>query len=91
MIVQITDGPAMAANMRRDLTQVMPNDASLAHGYVLNLAMSGAFVEAERVLAELERIDRPGLWAYSARLQLAAIRGELPLGSEGAGGETALQ
>ena len=80
-IAEIVDGPAMAARLRHELMQWAPNNVSLAHGEIMNLARSGDFAQAETAIAHLERVDKTGLWAYSAKLQVAAIHGDLKLAS----------
>jgi len=76
-----TDGPALAARDLHELFDARP-DVSTALGEAVDYALAGDFDKAESALKNVERIDQTGLWAYSARLQVGAIRGQLPLGSD---------
>jgi DNA-binding winged helix-turn-helix (wHTH) protein len=59
-----------------------PNMVITLYGVVSKMALMGNYVEAELYLERLRQADVEGAWAHAAWMKLAALRGDLPLGSE---------
>jgi len=66
---------------RRKVLQQKPDHIGQLVTLTVELSKLGRYTEAEVHLAHLESID-DGSWTYGARASVAALKGELPLGSE---------
>jgi TolB-like protein/tetratricopeptide (TPR) repeat protein len=82
LITIARERPQLAAALLDRALLAWPNDVRLLSWAVPQLARRGDWDEAESCLAHLEQIDRDGIWSYTARVQFAVLRGDLPAGSE---------
>ena len=76
VLTMTRESPPIAAPLVEKALQTFPNDVRFVASAIPQLARNGAWEDADSQLENLQRVDRDGMWAYAAKVELAVMRGD---------------
>jgi DNA-binding winged helix-turn-helix (wHTH) protein/TolB-like protein len=82
VLTMTRESPPIAAPLVEMALQTFPNDVRFVASAIPQLARNGAWDDADSQLENLERVDRDGMWAYAAKVELAVMRGDYAADAE---------